>query len=118
MPAITATAPGKIILFGEHAVVYGRPAIAVPVNGVRARVVVSANPRGGPGEVRIQAPDIHLDAQARNLPPEHPIRSAVWSVFSALGISHPPALNLRVTSTIPLAAGLGSGAAVSVAIIR
>lgn len=51
MPAITATAPGKVILVGEHAVVYTRPAIAVPVTQVQAKAAVFAEIRAQPGEV-------------------------------------------------------------------
>jgi mevalonate kinase len=118
MPAITATAPGKIILFGEHAVVYGRPAIAVPVNKVRARAVVMADPRGRFGEIRITAPDVGLETSLEELPEDHPIRAAVEGVLSELGIARAPACTLRITSTIPISAGMGSGAAVSVAIMR
>lgn len=118
MPAFSATAPGKIILFGEHAVVYGRPAIAVPVNQVRARAVVQAEPRGIPGSVRLKAPDIRLDAWLDDLPEHHPLAKAVREVFTNLGIDRPPACTVRVSSTIQVAAGLGSGAAVSVAIVR
>jgi mevalonate kinase len=118
MPAFTASAPGKIILFGEHAVVYGKPAIAVPVIQVSARAIVRADPRGTPGSMHIQAPAIGLDAYLADLPGEHPLVAAVNGVLSTLGISHPLACSLRITSTIPVASGLGSGAAVSVALIR
>ncbi|HLE50467.1 MAG TPA: mevalonate kinase [Anaerolineales bacterium] len=118
MPAISASAPGKVILLGEHAVVYGQPAIAVPVTQVRARAIVTAEPRQPAGSVRIQAPIIGLEARLAELPPQDPLASAARLVFAELGLSQPPALTIRVTSTIPVAAGLGSGAAVSVAIIR
>lgn len=118
MPAISASAPGKIILFGEHAVVYGRPALAVPVKDVRAKAIVMANPRGTPGSLRIQAPDVGIDSWLDKLPEDHPLVAAINQVFSALEVVRSPACTLRITSSIPIAAGLGSGTAVSVAIIR
>ncbi len=118
MPAISAAAPGKVILFGEHAVVYGRPAIAVPVMQVKARAVVTANPRGAPGEVRVQAPGIGLESTLQELDPAQPLAAAILGAASALKVKRLPACTIKITSTIPVAAGMGSGAAVSVAIMR
>ncbi len=116
MPAFTATAPGKIILIGEHAVVYGQPAIAVPVTQVQARAIVAAQPGGQ--EFRVRAPAAGVDSPWEALPPENPLRAALAGVCRALGVTRLPAGSLKIVSTIPLAAGLGSGAAVSVAVIR
>lgn len=118
MPSFTAAAPGKIILFGEHAVVYGQPAIAVPVEQVKARAVVEADPRSKSGSVRLFAPDIDLDTTLDQLVESHPLAAAVMQVQAACGIQHLPACRIKITSTIPVASGLGSGAAVSVALIR
>jgi mevalonate kinase len=112
---ITSSAPGKIILFGEHAVVYGRPALAVPVTQVQATATVSKNARGG---MRVEAPNIDLSCELSTLAPDHPLAAVINSVFSTLGILRPPACTVYLQSTIPVAAGLGSGAAVSVAILR
>lgn len=118
MPAISASAPGKVILFGEHAVVYGRPAVAAPVAQVKAKALVTANPRRASGEVRVQAPGIGLESTLEALEPGHPLAAAIHLVASALKVKRIPACTVKITSTIPVAAGLGSGAAVSVAVIR
>jgi mevalonate kinase len=118
MPAISGSAPGKIILFGEHAVVYGVPAIAVPVTQVQAKAMVFANPTGRAGEIVIEAPKIGLQTTLGELPEGDPLRAAIRGVLTTLKISQTPACRLRVTSNIPVAGGLGSSAAVSVAIIR
>jgi mevalonate kinase len=110
-----ASAPGKIILFGEHAVVYGRSALAVPVMQVHADVEVSDSSRAG---IWIHAPDIELHAELNTLPSDHPVASVIQNLLFSLGISPFPPLEIRITSTIPVASGLGSGAAVSVALIR
>jgi mevalonate kinase len=118
MPAIYAYAPGKVILTGEHAVVYDQPAIAAPINEVRARAAIEANPDAKTGKVRIIATDIGLETCLGELPDDHPIATVFREVQQELGVESLPALTLTVSSTIPIAAGLGSGAAISVAISR
>jgi mevalonate kinase len=111
----TCSAPAKIILFGEHAVVYGRPALAVPLDGLRTTATVAENPAG---KIWIEAPQIGLATELSALRGDHPLAAVIQGVLSALGVSAPPPFTLRVESTIPVASGLGSGAAVSVAVIR
>ena len=118
MPAIYSKAPGKIILFGEHAVVYGQPAIAIPVTQVHATARVFPILNGRPGDIRIQAPDIHLDSALSDLPKDDPIATAVQLSLETIGLNSPPAFKLQVTSTIPIAAGMGSSAAISIVVIR
>lgn len=118
MPAISTSAPGKIILFGEHAVVYGQPAIAAPVTQVMAKAIATPLIGAETGSVRVEAPDIRLMSVLNDLPLDDAIAKAISVTLDELGIAQPPAFKLRISSTIPLAAGLGSGAAVSVAIIR
>jgi len=117
----SASAPGKIILFGEHAVVYGQPALAVPVSEVHADVEVSTESGEG---IWISAPDIDLYAELGTLPPDQPIAAAVRRTLPAVlktgDLTHPTfrRLTIKVTSSIPRASGLGSGTAVSVAVVR
>jgi len=112
---VKASAPGKIILFGEHAVVYNRPALAVPVNQVQVDVEVLDSDSPG---IFIDAPMVDLHGELSTLQPDHPIGSVILKLFQLLDISSPPSAKVNITSTIPVAAGLGSGAAVSVALIR
>lgn len=111
----TSSASGKIILFGEHAVVYGRPALAVPVTQVHADVDVSDSVRAG---VWIDAPDVNLHAELNTLPSDHPIASVINNLFFLWRVSPFPNLEIKISSTIPVASGLGSGAAVTVALTR
>ena len=114
MTVVTATAPGKAILFGEHAVVYGQPALAVPVTLVQATASVTAGSDG----FWIEAPDLGRRYRLEQAEPVDPLAAAVALVRGRAGVDRLPSAELRVTSTIPMAAGLGSGAAVCTATVR
>lgn len=111
----SAFAPGKIILFGEHAVVYGQPALAAPVTQVRAEVRIEGTTEPG---IWIDAADIQLHTRLDLLPAAHPIAATIQNTLKALQVSLPSGVSIVIRSTIPVAAGMGSGAAVSVALIR
>jgi mevalonate kinase len=112
---IQASAPGKVILFGEHAVVYGQPAIAAPVTQVRATATIESSPAGS--GLTIVASDIEKRIALADAPHDEPLSVASRLTLSHLSAPEPDA-TLTIRSSIPIASGLGSGAAVSTALVR
>lgn len=111
-----ASAAAKTILFGEHAVVYGQPGIAIPLPSLRAfAALIDGSEDDG---FRIVSKSIGLNAPPDALPETHPQRKLLELLSQRFGKSLPRNGRLEIESSIPVAAGLGSGAAVSVAIIR
>ncbi|MEZ4711708.1 MAG: mevalonate kinase [Caldilineaceae bacterium] len=118
MQTFQGSAPGKVILLGEHAVVYGRPAIAVPVWETTATAVITdSEPRRG---VTIVARDLGQEfplvtsAGAE----EHPFSRVARLTLERLHLPLNLDWRIALTSTIPIASGLGSGAALSAALVR
>lgn len=109
-----ASAPGKLILCGEHAVVYGRPAIALPLPDIRAHAQITP---GLPGSgVQFRAPDLERAWYAHELP-DDPLSELARATVRWLDTPTPD-LMITLTSTIPIASGMGSGAAVATALVR
>ncbi|MFH1084258.1 MAG: mevalonate kinase, partial [Chloroflexota bacterium] len=116
----SATAAGKAILLGEHAVVYGRPAIAVPVSDVRATATVEPLPRGQ--GVWIIAADLGRTFALDGSEADEQALPLGTTARNALDYLAVPAaerdLRLTIHSMIPIARGMGSGTAVATALVR
>ena len=115
--AAESSAPAKVILFGEHAAVHGQPAIAAPVSSVRAFASVVPAPLGSGIELDVADLDMRLVIPPASEIPDHPLARAVCLLLDDI---HMPVTDLRITlrSQIAIASGLGSGAALTAALMR
>ncbi len=116
---VVASAPAKVILFGEHFVVYGEPAIVLAID---KRAYAKAEKRNDK-KLFVRSTNLNLeghfengnfkvekgDAREARLRFE-PVNVAIGKVLEKY--KDDVGLNIEINSTVPVAAGLGSSAAV------
>ncbi len=118
--SFTISVPAKIILFGEHAVVYGQPAVAIPVMDLRCYGTIECKSAEEPAT--ISATDLNVSYSPGYEMPQSSIQhiqKAIDYFAEKMQISLP--LNgwaMTIRSDIPVGRGMGSSAAISVLLIR
>jgi len=111
----TGAAPGKVILFGEHAVVHGQPAIACTLSDRGVASTCTADPDGP----RLDMPE--WGQSVRPATTDRAVEAVPRAFALALAfVGLPAEARLRVTveGNLPPSVGMGSSAAFSVALLR
>jgi mevalonate kinase len=145
MNSTTAVAPAKLILMGEHAVVYQRPALVAAID-LWLRVTVTPRQKDGVGlhlaefdhrettdwsslcayadRVRerwhcyVEDPTSEAFARMRGDDPAHLVKVALGEAENRLPDAGTPPMNVSVHTQQPVGAGFGSSAAVAVAVVK
>jgi mevalonate kinase len=118
----TVSAPGKTILFGEHAAVYGHPALVTALDH-RMTVTARTSVVLDRGAVHLEIPALQI---ARTVASPRELRAVkepgdLAILAAAIGTEdlgeRALGLHLRIESAIPPGAGFGSSAALAVAVV-
>lgn len=144
---VRASAPGKTILMGEHAAVYGRPALVAAIGKrLEATVEVAAGRSAAPG-VSLHLPALGVEekvawpelaryaaerrqiwqeaqgagpasfAKIRGEDPAHLVKTALGELLLFAGQLPEGAASLEIASELPLGSGFGSSAACATAVL-
>lgn len=106
-------AHSKLILIGEHSVVYGQPAIAFPFKQIEVKVTVK-NIRGS--SIQIESP--FYQGSIEQIPEKmEGIGDCIIQTLKVLE-QQSCGLEIKISSTIPIGRGLGSSAAIAIALVR
>jgi mevalonate kinase len=118
---ITASAPGKLVLFGDHAAVYGKPCLVTAVD-LRFYVSLETSEIAG---IEISTPDLRAsgetyqiaasDLNAHNRRETAFVEAALKQILKG----HPLQTGLHIATEGPaITYGLGSSSAITVAVIK
>jgi len=108
----TGTSHAKIILIGEHGVVYGQPAIALPISTIQMQAVIHRRETAQSVKSRYFNGDFNM--MSANLGGIHTLIKTLLTRFEA----SEQGFDIHISSDIPSERGMGSSAAAAVAVTR
>ncbi|MCX5793989.1 MAG: mevalonate kinase [Elusimicrobia bacterium] len=114
----SAEAASKLILLGEHAVVYGEAALAVPLKDPRAQAKVCQAAPSQAVAVELTDYDIRWDGMSAPPPEAESFSRIIQAAVRRFPVVPTRGWKLSVRSEIPSGCGLGSGTAVTAAAFR
>jgi hydroxymethylglutaryl-CoA reductase len=111
--AHTAVGVGKVLLAGEHAVVYGSHALAVPIPLATRAHVQNAQKKG----VHLLIPTWGVEGHLHQNDLQNSLHQSLWLILQRLDLADANIV-LTVHADVPRAMGLGGSAALAVAVVR